>query len=157
MTVRGEGGEGRNACTLRAASQPAGTLYTKEAKQLWGHPPQAKQPRQADSECRVGAHEIAHTKDSAPPTPNLEHQLSPSARAGDPCQSNCAYLCKAAAASGRMQTGLVDTASNRQAHLPGVAVSSENTAAAPTLSGGRWNLRPELPLSNSTSPPCQIA
>lgn len=133
-----------NACSLRIASQPVGSLYTKEAKQSWGRPHKTEQPGQADSECRVGAWGIAHAKDSIstlpPATPT--HQLGQLARAGYPHQSTCAYVCKAAAARGQTEMGPVNTASNGQEHLPEVAAGSENIALAPP-SGGRWNLEPD--------------
>ena len=78
-----------------------------------------------------------------PLSPHLACQLSQSARAGDPCQSVCAYVCKTAAASRQMQTGPALTTSslttyNGQEHLPGVTADSKNTAPVPppVVAGG---------------------
>ena len=99
-------------------------LHTEEAKQSQGCLHKTEQPRRADSECRAGvpwdhAHERKH------PSPHLAHQLGWWARARDPHQSTCAYMCKAAAAGGQIQTGPVSIASKGQAQLPEIVKSSE--------------------------------
>ena len=148
-----------NACAFRVASQPVGTLHTEAAKQLWGYPHQAEQPRWADSECREEEHTITHEEESAPP-PTLAHQLSQSPRARDPCQRACTYVCKAPAASRQMQMDSVSMASNGQAHLPGGSSRLRKQSSCPLLlypvvTGGICDQM--LPLCDRKSPPHQIA
>ena len=132
-------------------------LHTETTKPSQGSPHQVEQPRQADSQCRARVCGITHVKENAPPHPHLAYQLSWSAIAGDTRQSNCTYVCKAAVVSGQMQIGPGGTASNRQAHPPGVTVGSENTTSTPAMVAGGICNQILLPLCDGKSPHHQIA
>ena len=107
-----------NTFILGVASKPIGMLQTEVA----GHLHQAEQPRQAASECRVGA--CMGNKEPFPPYPQYINLV---AMAGDPCQRACAWMCEAAAERCR------ETYWHNfpQAQLPGVVVSSEKASPGP--------------------------
>ena len=141
-TLRGKGKKAalcRNVCALGVASKPVGMVHTEAAKQSWGHPQQAEQPMQTNSQRRGGAHRTMHVKERALPCSCLAHQLGHLPRTGDPCQSTSTYVCKASVASGQTQMGPVSTASNGWAYLPGVTEGSKTQLLGPP-SGERWNL-----------------
>ena len=135
----------------RGKRQPsAGMLHTKVGKQPQGCPHQAEQPRQAASECRARS---TGGKEGAPwPPYHLVHQLSQLARAEDPNQRACTYLCKAVAAKCRKPfwhsfqwMGTTDGLWQAQ--------KTQLLTPAPVVAGGIYNQI--LPLCDTKSPPHQ--
>lgn len=85
------------SCTVRKLSNHGGFSPSQAA-------------RRADSRAEWECPKIARVKESSP-SPSLMHQLSQSARARDPCQSACAYTCRAVVTSRQTQTGSISTTS----------------------------------------------